>query len=139
MSTQINAYLTFNGNCREAMNFYHSCIGGEINFLTVGGSAVEAHCPPEMKDSILHATLTKGSLLLLASDMLAPGGLTMGNNIALSLNCSSEEEINEFYNKLSVGGQILDPLKVQFWGAIFGVFNDKYGIRWMLNFDKHLA
>lgn len=134
--TQINAYITFSGNCREAMTFYKECIGGKLTLQTVG-SPIEAQCPSSMKDSILHASLTKGSLLLMASDMIGPGGYEKGNNIALSLNCSSEEEINNFYSKLSKGGQIIDPLKVQFWGALFGVFTDKYGIRWMLNFDKN--
>lgn len=136
--TTINAYLTFNGNCREAMNFYKDCIGGELTIMPVAGSPVEAECPAAMKDSILHSTLIKESLVLMGSDMLGPGGLVHGNNVALSLNCSSEEEIDSFYASLSVGGTILDPLKIQFWGAKFGVFNDKYGISWMLNYDQKI-
>jgi len=73
----------------------------------------------------------------MATDCVAPGGFQHGNNVALSLNCSSEEEINTFYSKLSEGGKIIDSLKQQFWGAIFGVFDDKFGIRWMLNYDKN--
>lgn len=132
--TQINAYITFNGNCREAMDFYKECIGGELSLQTVAGSPMEAQCPAAMKNSILHAELRKDGLLLMASEMTGPGGYTKGNDIALSLNCSSEEEINTFYSKLSAGGQILDPLKLQFWGAMFGVFTDQFGIRWMLNY-----
>ena len=134
--TQINAYINFSGNCREAMTFYKECLGGELTLQTVGGSPIEAQCPAGMKDDILHATLTKGVLLLMGSDMVGPGGLVKGNNIALSLNCSSEEEINTFFSKLSESGNIIDPLKVQFWGAMFGVLTDKFGIRWMLNYDK---
>lgn len=105
--------------------------------MPVGGSPMEAECPTAMKDSILHSTLLKDSLVLMASDMLAPGvEFVPISNIALSLNCSSEEEINDFYAKLSAGGHIIDPIKVQFWGAIFAVFTDKFGIRWMLNYDK---
>jgi len=73
----------------------------------------------------------------MGTDCVAPGGFNQGNNIALSLNCSSEEEINTFFSKLSEGGKIIDPLKQQFWGAMFGVFDDKFGIRWMLNYDKN--
>ena len=73
----------------------------------------------------------------MGSDMVGPDGFTQGTNIALSLNCSSEEEINTFFSKLSEGGKVIDPLKLQFWGALFGVFNDKFGIRWMLNYDKN--
>jgi PhnB protein len=136
--TQINAYITFNGNCREAMNFYKDCLGGELSLQTVEGSPIEAQCPAAMKDHILHASLQKDGLLLMASEMLGPEGFIKGNTIALSLNCNSEEEINEFFSKLSVGAKIIHPLRREFWGAIFGVFTDKFGIRWMLNYDKTL-
>lgn len=135
--TQINVYLNFSGNCREVMEFYKSCLGGELLLQTVGGSPVEAQCPAGMKDQILHASLTKDGLILMGSDMAGPEGLKQGNNVALSLNCSSEEEINNFFSRLSAGGKIIDSLKTQFWGAVFGVFTDKYGIRWMLNYDKN--
>lgn len=69
--------------------------------------------------------------------MVGPGGYVKGNDIALSLNCSSEEEINALYAGLGEGGKILDVLKVQFWGAMFGVVEDKFGIRWMLHYDEN--
>ena len=138
MTTQINAYVGFNGKCREAMNFYKDCLGGELTVQTVGGSPIEKEFPEGMKDQILHSSLMRnGTLMLMATDCSAPGGFVEGNNIALSLNCSSEEEINTFYSRLSEGGKIIDSLKQQFWGALFGVFDDKYGIRWMLNYDKN--
>ena len=106
---------------------------------TVGGSPIEAQCPAAMKESILHATLQKEGLVLMASEMTGPGRFSEGSNhIALSLNCSSEEEINTFYANLSSGAQIIHPLRMEFWGAIFGVFTDKFGIRWMLNYDKNV-
>lgn len=133
--TQINAYLTFNGNCREAMNFFKNCIGGELVIQTIEGSPLEAQCPASMKHSVLHSSLIKDGLVLMASEMIGPDGYQKGTNFALSLNCSSEEEINDFYEKLSAGGTILDSLKPQFWGSLFAAFNDKFGIRWMLIYD----
>jgi len=133
--TQINAYLNLDGNCREVMSFYHECLGGELDLQTVAGSALEAECAEAMKDKILHASLTKDALLLMGSDMIGPDGYHKGTDIALSLNCSSDEEIKRFFTKLSAGGKILHELHVSFWGATFGVFNDKFGIRWMLNYD----
>jgi PhnB protein len=65
-----------------------------------------------------------------------PDGHNKRNNVALSLNCSSEEEINTFFSNISEGGKIIDPLKVQFWGAIFGMLTDQFGINWMFNYDK---
>ncbi len=135
--TTINPYLNFEGNTREAMTFYNDCLGGELTMQTVGGSPAEPYCPAAMKDQILHSSLVKGPLVIMASDMSSSEGITKGNSIALSINCSSEEEINTFFNKLSTGGTIIDPLKEQFWGAIFGVFTDKFGTRWMLNYDKN--
>ncbi|MDB5006279.1 MAG: hypothetical protein JWP45_672 [Mucilaginibacter sp.] len=135
--TQINAYINFFGKCREAMTFYNECLGGDLVLQPVEGSPIEDQCPPAMKTHIMHSSLTKDSLLLMASDMTGPGGYIPGNSIVLSLNCSSEDEINIFYSKLSEGGRIIDPLKVQFWGALFGVFDDKFGIRWMLIYDEN--
>ena len=136
--TQINTYITFSGNCREAMTFYHECLGGDLDLQPIGGSPVEAECPTAMRDHILHAALTKDALLLMGSDMVGPEGYVKGNNVALSLTCRSEEEINRFFSKLSEGGKIIHPLRVEFWGATFGVFTDKFGIRWMLSYDKKL-
>ncbi|MEP6615803.1 MAG: VOC family protein [Ginsengibacter sp.] len=134
--SQINAYLTFEGNCSEVMNFYKESLGGELHMQAVEGSPIEDQCTTSMKNQILHATLTKDDLLLMGSDMQGPEGFIKGNNIALSLNCSSEEEINTFFLNLSRGGKITHALTEQFWGATFGVLIDKFGIRWMLNYDK---
>ena len=135
--TQIHAYLNFNGNCREAMSFYQECLGGELDLQTVEGSPMESQCPAAMKHHILHSSLTKNSLLLMGSDMTGPEGYIKGNTMALSLNCSSEEEINSFFSRLSLEGRVIHPLVEQFWGSIFGVLTDKFGVRWMFNFNKN--
>jgi len=134
--TQINAYLNFNGNCRDAMTFYKNCLGGELMLQTVEGSPIEAQCPAGLKHQILHSSLTKNALILMGSDMVGPGGLKEGNNISLSLSCSSEEEANNYFSNLADGGRIQEDLKLQFWGAMFGVVNDKFGITWMLTYHK---
>src|SRR6478736_5944298 len=102
--TQIHTYLSFNGNCREAMNFYKDCLGGELNLQTIGESPLSEKMPAQMKECILHATLVKDSLVLMGSDMLGDKGLLKGNNISMAINCSSEAEIENFYEKLSAGG-----------------------------------
>jgi PhnB protein len=135
---QINSYLTFNGNCRQAMTFYKNCLGGELYFQTIGGSPMSEQMPPKMKDCILHATLTNGSLILMGSDMVSETGFIKGNAVSLMLNCNSEEEIRRFYEKLSQGGQATHPLENTFWGALFGGLTDKFGNHWLLNFDKNL-
>ena len=135
--TQINAYLNFGGDCREAMTFYKNCLGGELMFQTVEGSPIEAQCPAAIKHQVLHSSLTKNGLILMGSDMVGPAGLQKGNNISLSLSCSSEDEINNYFLKLTGGGKIIEDLKLQFWGAMFGVVTDKFGITWMLTYDKN--
>ena len=134
--SQINSYLTFNGNCREAMTFYKECLGGELIFQTVGESPLSRKMPKKMKDCILHSTLTKGSLILMGSDMVSEQGLIKGNSVSLSLNCNSEEEIKNCYAKLSNGGSKNHPLEDSFWGALFGDLIDKFGNHWILNFNK---
>lgn len=135
--TQINAYLTFNGNCREAMAFYQECLGGELTLQTIGDSPMAERMPPKMKEHILHSTLTKDGLVLMASDMVAEEGLQKGNSVSLMLNCGSEAEIKTCYARLSSGGTATHPLENTFWGALFGDLTDRFGNHWLLHFDKN--
>ena len=132
----INSYLTFNGNCREAMLFYKDCLGGELRFQTVGESPLSNKLPKRMKDCILHSTLTTVDLLLMGSDMVSEKGLIKGNAVSLSLNCSSEEEIRNCYTKLSNGGRQDHPLENNFWGVLFGDLTDKFDYHWLLHFNQ---
>lgn len=136
--TAINVYINFNGNCRDAMTFYHQCFGGELDLQTVAGSPIEAQCPTAMKGQILHSALSSGALLLMGSDMVGPDGFTHGNNIALALSCSSAAEIHRYFENLATGGIVVEPLKKEFWGATFGLLTDQFGIRWMLTYDEEL-
>jgi PhnB protein len=130
MKTQINAYLTFNGNCREAMAFYRSCFGGELVIMAVKESPMANQWPAAMQEHILHAGLTCGDLVLLASDMTAPDGPVRGNTISLALNCNSETELQRFFHNLSEGGNITHPLHTFYDGTI-GAVTDKYGMNWV--------
>jgi len=136
--TQISAYLHFNGNCREAMTFYQGCLGGKLALQTVGESPMAARMPAEAQKQILHAALTSGGITLMASDMIGQEGVTKGNNISLSLVCSSREEIESLFSKLSAGGKVSHPLKEEFFGT-HGNLTDKYGINWMFTYEKPKA
>ena len=135
--SQLTPYLSFAGNCREALTFYQECLGGELSLQTVEGSPVEDQCPAGIKHQILHGFLQKDGLLLMGSDMQEPGGHVPGNTVALCLACNSDAEINARFTNLSAGGTIFDPLGVKFWGDTFGVLTDKFGVRWMLNYAKN--
>jgi len=134
--TQIKSYLTFSGNCREAMTFYKECLGGELTLQTVGETPMSDKMPDKMKNYILHSTLINGSLVLMGSDMVSEKGLIKGNAVSLMLDCSSEEEIKTSFNKLSEGGTITHALENTFWGAIIGDFTDKFGNNWILHFEN---
>lgn len=133
--TQIHAYLTFSGNCREAMTFYRDCLGGALTLQPVEGSPVADQMPADARQGILHSTLTQGALMLMASDM-SQGPVVQSNSVSLSLDCSSEEEIQQFFAALSSDGTVTEPLGEQFWGATFGALTDKYGTHWLLHYDK---
>lgn len=133
----INPYLTFSGNCREAMNFYKECLGGELFFQTVGETPLAEKMPEKMKNYILHSTLTNGDLVLMGSDMVNEKGLIRGNAVSLMLNCMSEDEIRRTFKSLSEGGAAGHALENTFWGAIIGDFTDRFGNNWMLHYDKN--
>jgi PhnB protein len=135
--TNIIAYLSFNGNCREAMTFYQKCLGGKLSFQTIGESPLAGKLPQKMKDCILHSTLTKDNLSLMATDMVSEQGLTKGNAVSLMLNCSSEKEIKQCYKKLVTGGKATHPLELSFWGALSGDLTDKFGNHWLLHYQKN--
>jgi PhnB protein len=134
--TQINAYLTLNGNCREAMTFYKECLGGELTMQAVEDSPIASQMPAHTLKQILHASLVKDGLVIMASEMAREKPVN-GNTISLCLQCSSEEEIQTYFTKLSSGGKIIDSLKEQFWGSKYGELKDKFGINWVLNYDKN--
>jgi PhnB protein len=133
---QLNPYINFNGNCRTALSFYKECFGGELTLQAVGETPAATQCPAGTHDQIMHAMLLANGVVIMGSDMTGPDGLTPGNNILLTLNCNSEEEINSLFNKLSEDGKVLQPLKTEFWGGIFGYLKDKFGIGWMFNYQK---
>lgn len=132
----LSAYLTFNGNCREAMRFYKNSLGGELALQTIGESPMADKMPNKMKDCILHATLTKDNFVLMASDMVGEQGLLIGNSVSLLFFCQSEEEINALYSNLSIGGEQTHPLEITFWGALFGSLKDKFGNHWLLQYQS---
>ncbi|QEC53844.1 PhnB protein [Anseongella ginsenosidimutans] len=126
----LNAYLLFDGNCREAMVFYQQLFGGELKMQTYG--EVNHSCPAATKDSIMHASLMGGDIDLMASDDPEAGPQGRGK-ISLALGGTNEEKLRRMFDGLAEGGKIIVPLRREVWGDIFGVVNDKFGINWMMN------
>lgn len=133
----LSPHVAFPGNCREALSFYQSCIGGELNLMRVGDTAMAEHMPAEAQDQIMHGTLTTGSFVFMACDALdTRRPFAPGNNIAMCLDCSSDEEINTLFAKLGEGGTIIDPLADMFWGGKFGTLIDRFGTEWLFNLQR---
>ena len=135
----INPYLNFPGNAEEAFNFYKSVFGGEFAAVQrFKDTPVADRAAPEDANKIMHISLPigKGNILM-ATDTIESMGhkLTTGNNFHLSLTAESEEEADRLFNGLSAGGQVTMPLQKMFWNAYFGMFNDKFGVQWLVNYD----
>jgi PhnB protein len=138
--SSINPYLIYNGNAETAFNFYKAAFGGEFAMLMRCSDAPTdpTHPMPESaRDKILHIALPIGrDNMLMASDTNPRNDpLQSGNNFHISINADSEEEARRLFAALSVHGTIGMPLEQAFWGALFGMFTDQFGIRWMINYD----
>lgn len=135
----INPYLTFNGNCEEAFNFYKSVFGGEFPYLgRFNEMPAEYKIPEDQGEKIMHVSLPIGNgTVLMGSDNSKEYGeaTIIGNNFSISLNTDSEDEAKRLFDALSAGGKVSMPLEKTFWGALFGMLVDKFGIQWMVNFD----
>ena len=132
---KLNPFLRFNdGKCREAMVFYKSIFDGKVEYMTMGESPMGKDFPKEKHGLIMHSKLSSGSVIFYGSDMMRDTAI-IGDNVGMSLLSESEKELNEHFSKLSEGGEIMMKPKKEFWGGIFGMTTDKYGVEWMLNFQ----
>jgi len=134
----INSYLNFNGNCEAAMEFYRSVFGGEFSrFSRFSDMDTGAPVLDHEKTNILHASLPIGdNYVLMASDCPSSfGGVIQGDALSISIGADSEDEATRIFNGLSEGGTVKMPLQKTFWGAFFGMFVDKFGVNWMVNYD----
>ena len=129
----LNPYLAFDGKCREAMTFYKEALDGKLSIQTFGESPMEV--PPENKDRVMHATLTFGNAIIMASDGMPEHEVVFGNSVNLSIAAVTIEDGERMFNNLSAGGTIVMPWEKTFWGAMFGMCKDKFGIEWMVNVE----
>lgn len=131
---QLNPYLTFNGNCEEAMNFYADVLGGEISMMMRFSEAPNGSSfPKEIHNKIMHCTLECNGIIIMGSDNTGQMPFNQGNNYHLSLNIKSEDEAYAIYKSLAEGGKELMPFQEVFWGGKFGMLVDKFGVQWMVS------
>jgi len=138
--TTVNPYFTFNGNCELAFNFYKSVFGGEFRQISKFGD-MPASPDQELSDSdkakILHVSLPiSNETILMGSDANpAMGSVSIGQHLSISVVTDSKIDADRIFENLSSGGKVTMPIADTFWGAYFGMFIDKFGIIWMVNYD----
>lgn len=138
----INPYLNYNGNAEEAFRFYKSVFGGEFVAIVHFKDMPNHEEPLSEADGnkIMHISLPIGqNNVLMATDFLESMGQKMkeGNRYSISISAESKKEADNLFNGLSVGGQIEMPIADSSWGTYFGLFKDKFGIQWMIEFDPN--
>jgi PhnB protein len=136
---QINPHINFNGNAEEAFTFYKSVFGGEFAMIMRFKDLSGPEFPVAEKDAnkIMHIALPVGKNILMANDVPEILGRVNENEnrSKISISAESKEEADKLFNGLSAGGTIEMPISDSPWGSYFGMFRDKYGIEWMVDFD----
>lgn len=136
---QINPYINFNGNTEEAFNFYKSVFGGEFAMIIRFKDMPNPEHPvaDHEANKIMHIALPIGKNVLMANDVPEFMGKVNENEnrSKISVSAESKEEADKIFNGLSAGGTIEMPIQDSPWGSYFGMFRDKYGIEWTVDFD----
>jgi PhnB protein len=129
-------YLNFDGNCREAMEFYKKCFGAELYLLPFSEAPGDLPGAKEANDRVMHATLSKGSAtLLMASDTMPGTPFQPGNNFSVMIRCESVQEIEGLFAALGEKGSVTMALQETFWAARFGTLTDQFGISWIIQLE----
>jgi PhnB protein len=130
---QLNAYLLFNGECEAAFKFYEKSLGGKIEAMMVHtGTPAEQQVPAEWRNKILHARMTVGDAVLMASDA-PPGRYEQPKGFSVSIQVKDPAQAERIFKALSEGGTVQMPMEPTFWATRFGMLVDQFGIPWMVN------
>jgi len=132
MKSSLNPYLGFKDNAREALEFYQSVFGGKLEIHTF--KEYHASEDPAEENKVMHGMLeADNGITFMAADTPNSMEYQTGSNISMSLSGDNDEELSGYFAKLSEGGNIFMPLGNAPWGDKFGMFTDKFGVKWMVN------
>ena len=126
-------YINFAGNAEEALNFYANALNGAVEQLGRYGESPMPNVEEDWKQKVLHARLVFGDNMIMISDSFKGNAVSTNGNIQLSVDVENVERLNEVFEKMSDGGKVSMPLQDTFWGARFGMLQDKFGVSWMFN------
>jgi len=130
---QLDSYLTFDGNCADAMRFYQRTLGGKLDLMTHAQSPIAGQTPPGSENRIMHARLAIDGRLLMASDSMVGHPYEGMKGFSLSLIYPTVAEATRVFNALADGGRVIMPLDKTFWAKAFGMLVDRFGTPWMVN------
>jgi PhnB protein len=131
---KLTPYIHFAGNAEEALNFYKEALGGEITMLSRYGDSPMAS-DEDYKQKIIHARLLFGDNLVMVSDTFKGNTVHTNGNIQLSIEMQDKGQMEIIFSKMAAGGKITMPLQDQYWGATFGMLEDRFGVSWMFNHE----
>ena len=134
----VNPYLNFNGDCKEAMELYARVLGGKLDIQTFGESPMASQVGPSMKDLVIHARLSIGDAVLMASDAPADK-YQRPQGTFVSINVDGAADADRIFNALAEGGSVDMPIQETFWATRFGMLVDQFGIPWMVNCEERSA
>ncbi len=138
MSVQLNPYLSFRDNAREAMEFYRSVFGGELRVNTF--KEYNASSDPSEDDLVMHAQLEgEHGVVFMGSDTPRRMDYKPGSNFSMSLSGDDEAVLSGWFQKLADGGTVTMPLEKAMWGDTFGMVVDRYGVNWLVNISGSAA
>jgi PhnB protein len=130
---QFNAYISFNGRCREAFKFYEQRLGGKIvAMMAYGETPAAEHTPADWRDKIIHAHLTVGDAALMGGDV-GPDRYKKPTGFCVSIQIEDEAEAERIFQALSENGNVTMPIGPTFWAKRFGMVVDQFGVPWMVN------
>lgn len=136
---QFTPYLTFDGQCADAMKFYQRTLGGELQVHRMGESPMAGDLPAQYHDRLMHASLTLDGGVLMASDTMPGMPFESMKGMSVSLHYRDVEQGRRIFDTLAVGGTVTMPYAPTFWAAGFGMLVDRYGTPWMVNVDTSPA
>ena len=136
---RLNTYLNYGGNCAQAFRFYEEHLGAKIGMIMKHGDMPDAsRVPPEMKDAVLHAQITIGDSMIMASDVPVDRFKPM-RSVYLALNVSSDADAERLFKVLAEGGEVYMPLQETFFASRFAQLRDRFGTSWMIMHERPMG
>ena len=131
----VNPYISFKGNCREAIDFYRDKLSAEVVYSQTYGESPMAGKAPD--DMIMHCRLKISDSQIFACDsVFEENPVNVGNNIALAIGTDDLDQADKMFENMSEGATVIMPMQETFWAERFGMLTDKFGINWMFNCEK---